>query len=105
VEAIEFNSVKWEMVSQKRSPLHRLEKKVGGGGGGVSGRLAQDFNWKAMNEIVSKCDIPVIASSIMREYDVDMAQFCGASAVSFGTIHLRTPWKPTQIVEKLEGIK
>src|SRR5680860_19104 len=89
VEAISFNSVPWETVfPKKRSPLWRLEKKVGGGGGGVSGKPIQILNWRAIGELYTQHLVPVIASSIMCREDIDTVRALGAKAISFGTTHL-----------------
>ena len=70
-EAVALNSVPWEQVfPDRRSPLFRLERKVGGGGGGVSGRPAQALNWRAVREIAADGTLPVIGPSVMREADV-----------------------------------
>lgn len=89
IEAVALNSVPYEIVFPgRRSPLAKLEDRVGGGGGGVSGKPAQLFNWKAVRELAEQSAVPVIGPDVM-EYD-DMAKIrkLGASAVSFGTIHL-----------------
>ena len=100
-EAIAINSVPWEYVfPNQRSPLWRLEKKVGGGGGGVSGKPAQDANWWAVRELARQGSIPVIAPSIMEYKDMDRVSTRGARAFSFGTIHLWTPWAPTNFVKR-----
>jgi len=100
-EAIVLNSVPWEVAfPEKRSPLWRLQKKVGGGGGGVSGKPAQKFNWFTAKELENQGALPVIWPSVMDEEDVKFVQGFGAQAVSFGMIHFLTPWKPTKIVEK-----
>jgi len=100
-EAIALNSVPWKTAfPQGRSPLWRLEEKVGGGGGGVSGRSAQKFNWKAVVELAEQDSLPVIGPSVMEYDDLGRVRRLGASAVSFGAIHLLTPWKPTAIVRK-----
>jgi dihydroorotate dehydrogenase len=102
-DAVSLNSVKWEIVfKDRRSPLWRLEQKVGGGGGGVSGIPAQAHNWPMVEKLVRdrKEGLPVIAPSVMSRLNVRRARALGADAVSFGAIHLRTPWKPTQIVLK-----
>ena len=101
-EAITLNSVPWKTAFPKgtTSPLHRLEKRVGGGGGGVSGRPAQKYNWAAVKELAEQGSLPVIAPSIMEFGDLALVRALGASAISFGAIHLLTPWKPTSIVRK-----
>ncbi len=112
IEAISFNTLAWEKVFPgKRSPLHRLQKRVGGGGGGVSGKPLQRFNWPVMHEIhLAVSEMPLIASSIMEYEDIGRAREFGASAVSFGTLHLpdanwkfwqlfTNPCRPTRFVE------
>lgn len=42
-------------------------------------------------------------SSVMEFEDIAKLRKLGARAVSFGAIHLRTPWKPTEIVERDMG--
>ena len=101
VQGISLNSVPWGTVYPGRqSPLWRLEEKVGGGGGGVSGKPAQYLNWKAVRELAKQGAVPVIAPSIMSHADLGTVRALGASAVSFGTLFLRAPWKPTSIVRK-----
>ena len=98
-EAVSFNSVPWVIAFPgQRSPLWRLDKKVGGGGGGVSGKPAQKYNWPAIHAVAMQCSMPVIGSSVMEFEDIARLRDLGASAVSFGAIHLRTPWKPTSLV-------
>jgi dihydroorotate dehydrogenase (NAD+) catalytic subunit len=107
-EAISLNSVPYEMVypNGPRSPLWRLMQKLkrltgnDGGGGGVSGKPAQQFNWKAVRELAAQKSLPVIGPSVMEYADLARVRKLGARAVSFGAIHLRTPCKPTTIVEK-----
>ncbi len=100
-QAVALNSVPWERVFPDRaSPLRSLEARIGGGGGGVSGRPAQALNWRAVAEIAADATLPVIAPSIMAFADLDTVRALGARAVSFGAIHLRTPWLPTTIVRR-----
>lgn len=107
-EGVALNSVPWEIVYAapngkllKRSPLWPLEKKVGGGGGGVSGKQAQKYNWLAVNQLAVQVHaMDVIAPSIMEIEDIDRVKILGARAVSFGSIHMRTPCKPTEFVER-----
>jgi len=115
IVAISFNTLAFSKVfPDRRSPLHRLEKRVGGGGGGVSGRPLQAHNWPFMKSIHDAVpEMQLIASSIMEFSDIDRAKSYGASAFSFGTIHLPyhkwwlKPWtiftnpcKATRIVKR-----
>ncbi len=53
-EAVALNSVPWEQVyPDGRSPLWRLERRVGGGGGGVSGRPAPARDWGAVRALAA----------------------------------------------------
>ncbi|MFA5942578.1 MAG: hypothetical protein WC798_02810 [Candidatus Paceibacterota bacterium] len=115
-EAISLNSVPWEVIfGQAKSPLWRLEKRVGGGGGGVSGELAQLLNWPVVGKLARQGALPVICPDIMEFKNLDyVREMLGAGAVSFGTIHLPTkgefwrtlftnPCKPTKFVERYEA--
>lgn len=99
-EAISINSVPWKTAfpNGEVSPLWKLEKRVGGGGGGVSGKPAQKCNWKAVKGLSEQGLIPVIAPSIMEFEDLEIVRNLGAQATSFGAIFLLTPWKSTSIV-------
>lgn len=105
-EAISLNSVPWKTVftNGEQTPLAKLENQVGGGGGGVSGKPAQKHNWAAVESLAKQGSLPVIGPSIMEFDDMGHVRKLGAKAVSFGAIHLRTPWKPTKIVQReMEG--
>ncbi len=99
-EAIALNSVPWKVAFHGNipSPLVTLERRVGGGGGGVSGVPAQSANWAAVATLVRGGGLPVIAPSIMQFEDIARVRALGARAVSFGSIHTRTPWRPTSYV-------
>jgi dihydroorotate dehydrogenase (NAD+) catalytic subunit len=101
-EAISLNSVPWNMVHPNApSPLAKLERRVGGGGGGVSGKAAQPFLWPAVRRLSMRVpEIPVIGPSIWEYEDMACVRTYGAKAVSFGAIHLRTPWRPTSFVRR-----
>lgn len=99
-EAISLNSVPWKMVyGNLISPLEKIGKP-GTGGGGISGERAKAYNWAVVRELFEQGSLPVIAPSIMKYEDLDCVRSLGAQAISFGAIHLRTPWKPTWIVRK-----
>lgn len=111
-EAISLNSVPWAtaFADGQTTPLHRLEKRVGGGGGGVSGKPAQLCNWAAVERLSEQGMLPVIGPSVMEYEDMAKVRDLGAKAVSFGAIHLPTkgkfwtlvtnPCKPTRFVER-----
>jgi dihydroorotate dehydrogenase len=118
-EAISINSVPWQIAfpNGEQTPLWPLEKRVGGGGGGVSGKPAQKHNWAAVKALASQGLIPVIGPSVMEFEDMTRLRRLGAEAISFGTIHLpdypvwKTPWtiftnpcKPTRFVEKEKSV-
>jgi dihydroorotate dehydrogenase len=90
IEAMSFNTLAWAKVFPGvRSPLWKLEKKVGGGGGGVSGKELQKHNWPFMKKIHEAVPgMPLIASSIMEYGDFSRADGFGCSAYSLGTIFL-----------------
>jgi len=102
VEAVSLNSVPWKTVftNGEQTPLWKLEKQVGGGGGGVSGKPAQKYNWPAVEALAKQGSLPVIGPSVMEFEDMEKLRRLGAKAIGFGAIHLRTPWKPTAIVRK-----
>jgi len=113
-EAIDLNSVPWEMVfPDEATPLATLERRVKGGGGGVSGKPAQQKNWQAVNDLYRQGALPVIGPSIMEYEDLRQLDRLGSGAYSFGCIHLPSypvwlkPWtvftnpcKPTRIVRR-----
>jgi len=95
IEAVSINSIPWNTIfPTKKSPLSHL------GGGGVSGKVAQGLNWKMVQELSERTKIPVIGPSVWEYMDIDKLFDLGAGAVSFGSIFLRYPWRPTQFVEK-----
>ncbi|MBI2345313.1 MAG: tRNA-dihydrouridine synthase [Deltaproteobacteria bacterium] len=95
VEALAINSVPWAMVYGNRaSPLARL------GGGGVSGQAAQPQTWKMVQELAAATTIPVIGPSVWEFADIEKLRQLGASAISFGAIFLRYPWRPTSYVRR-----
>lgn len=95
VEAFSINSVPWAMVFPgKKSPLAHF------GGGGVSGKAAQPFTWRFLQELVEATKIPVIGSSVWEFGDIVKLRLMGAKAISFGSLFLQYPWRPTLFVQK-----
>jgi dihydroorotate dehydrogenase (NAD+) catalytic subunit len=89
VEAVAINSVPWNIAfSRKRqSPLGKF------GGGGVSGKAVQNLTWNMVRRLAGT--VPVIGPSVWEYDDIARLRTLGASAVSFGSVFLRYPWRPT----------
>ncbi len=96
IEAISINSVPWNIIfPEKKSPLAHL------GGGGVSGKISQPLTWMLVGDLVCLTDdIPVIGPSVWDFEDIEKLREMGAKAISFGSIFLRYPWRPTMFVKK-----
>jgi dihydroorotate dehydrogenase len=95
IEAISINSVPWRIVfPNQKSPLERF------GGGGVSGRAAQPYTFPFVKQLTEKTDIPVIGCGVWEYQDIERLRKLGAKAISFGSIFLRYPWRPTSFVKK-----
>lgn len=95
VEAISINSVPWKTIfPNRKSPLAHL------GGGGVSGKIAQPYTWDFVKRLVDSTDIPVIGPGVWDFSDIEKLREIGAKAISFGSIFLRYPWRPTCFVRK-----
>jgi dihydroorotate dehydrogenase len=94
-EAVSINSIPWQALFPERiSPL------AGFGGGGVSGKKIQPFTWKMIAEISQASRIPVIGPSIWDYGDIQKVFDRGAKAVSFGSIFVHHPWRPTSFVRR-----
>jgi len=95
VEALSVNSVPWKLAFPGvESPLARL------GGGGVSGQVAQGYTWDMVRRLSGMSDIPVIGPSVWEFEDIARLRKIGAKAISFGSIFLRYPWRPTSYVRR-----
>lgn len=95
IEALSINSVPWAIAfPNRRSPLANL------GGGGVSGKAAQPFTWRLVKKLAKLTHIPVIGPSVWDFNDLKKLRGIGAQAISFGSIFLRYPWRPTLFVRK-----
>jgi len=95
VEAISINTVPWsKMFPNKTSPLARF------GGGGVSGKIAQPYTWDLVQRLASLTSIPVIGPGVWDYEDIARLRTLGASAISFGSIFMRYPWRSTLYAKK-----
>lgn len=95
VEAISINSVPWAIVFPNRqSPLESL------GGGGVSGKAAQPFTWGLVHKLTKLTVVPIIAPSVWDFDDLGKVRGLGAKAVSFGSVFMCHPWRPTLYIRK-----
>ena len=95
VESFSINSVPWNTAYPRaKSPLFSL------GGGGVSGKIAQTFTWKLVAELAKNTTVPIIGTSVWDYEDIEKLRVIGASAISFGAIFLRYPWRPTAYVRR-----
>lgn len=100
IDAISINSVPWKMVfPNSKSPFWHL------GGGAISGKIAQPFTWKLVWEICKMSKIPVIGPSVWEFEDLDGVRCAGAQAISFGSIFMPYPWRPTLYVRKEQKLK
>lgn len=98
VDAISINSVPWSVAFPGiTSPLAQL------GGGGVSGRAAQPWTWRMVRELSHATPIPVIGPGVWEFSDMARLRELGAKAVSFGSIFMRYPWRPTAFVRRESG--
>jgi len=95
IEAFSINSVPWQIAfPNRKSPLESF------GGGGVSGKVAQPFTWGLVKELTELTEIPVIGPSIWDFDDLNKVRNLGAKAVSFGSIFMCYPWRPTVYIRK-----
>ncbi len=95
VEFFDINSVPWsDIFSNRESPLKRY------GGGGVSGKAAQAHTWRLYEQISSLTTRPVVVPSMWTLDDVRTMESRGAPGFSFGSVFLRYPAWPTDIVRR-----
>ncbi|TES95948.1 hypothetical protein E3J85_01555 [Patescibacteria group bacterium] len=94
IEAFAINSVPWGIYSNDKSPLEKF------GGGGVSGKAAQPLTWKVVKELSQVSSIPVIGPSVWEYEDTNRLLGLGAKAVSFGSVFLHYPWRPTLFAKR-----
>lgn len=95
IEAISINSVPWSFAFPgRKSPFAHL------GGGGISGKMAQPFTWRFLENLVKTTSIPVIGPSVWNFSDIEKLRELKAKAISFGSVFLRYPWRPTNFVRR-----
>lgn len=95
IEAVSLNTIPWALqFPDAQSPLQRF------GGGGVSGRVAQPLYTKMIQELVKASEVPVIGPGVWTFDDIARLRQEGASAIGFGSIFLRYPWRPTAYVKR-----
>ncbi len=95
VEAISINSVPWRVIfPDRKSPLAHF------GGGGVSGKIVQPHTWDFAEKLESFASIPVIWPSVWDFSDIVELRQKKVKAISFGSIFLRYPWRPTLFVRR-----
>jgi len=100
VEAISINSIPWTIVfPNRRSPLETF------GGGGVSGKAVQPFTWSLAQKLTELTIIPIIWPSMWDFDDIEKVRSLGAKAVSFGSVFMCHPWRPTLYIRKERKIK
>lgn len=106
VEAIHaINTVPWEKIfGDKKSPL----KKHTGVNGGVSGpRIFHDYTCVAVEKIRKHCpDLGIIGGGGIADWkDCVMMNSLGAQAFSIGTLFVRNPARPNQLMEEFRNRK
>lgn len=101
VEAYSINSVLWKTVyNAKTSHGEKISPLAKFGGGGVSGKLAQEFTWPLVNKLSKLSTIPVCGPSVWDYIDLHLLRNHNASAIDFGSIFLRHPSRPTDFVKR-----
>jgi dihydroorotate dehydrogenase (NAD+) catalytic subunit len=91
-----INAVPWHLVFPERvSPLAHL------GGGAVSGEPIRPFVREAVGKLRRATHLPIIAGGgIYTLRDLEELWALGARAFSIGTLFLRAPWRPNQLVRQ-----
>lgn len=93
--AVSINGVRWmDIFKYRRSPLRHH------GGGAVSGQAAQVVTWDMVRRISKLKIVPVIGPSVWDYGDLQRVRENGAQAISFGSVFLCFPWRPTLYVRR-----
>lgn len=97
-----INTIPWPDIMEGPSPIAKYPHKQNGG---VSGAPIFERAVHAVMRLRIMTDKPIIGGGgIMSTRDVSFFANAGADAFSIGTLFLRAPWKPNQIVrEYLKG--
>lgn len=101
VEAFDLiNSVPWKiMFPNEKSPL----AKYNIGDGGVSGKDIIGISRHVLSEIRDITRTPIISGGGIYSQDEAITRFkMGADAISFGTLFLKRPWLPNQIIRDMQ---
>ncbi len=100
IDAISINSVPWKFIyPYTESPFESL------GGGGLSGKIVQNYTWGFIEELIKKTNVPIIGCSIWDYEDIDKLYDIGCKAIGFGSIFLRYPWRPTIFVRRYKNMR
>lgn len=95
IDAISINSIPWNIVYPNiKSPFEEL------GGGALSGKIVQPYTWNFIKQLKDVTDVPIIGCSVWEYEDIEKLYKLGVDAISFGSIFLRYPWRPTQFIRK-----
>jgi dihydroorotate dehydrogenase (NAD+) catalytic subunit len=102
IEAVHvINSVPWEVIfPDQPSPLEKYNLT-----GGVSGTYIHSLARTAVRNIKRLIpNKPVVAGGgIYSLQEISNFKYDGASAYSFGTLFLRKPWMPNQIIKQIKN--
>lgn len=94
-EGFSINSVPWWYAyPDEKSPLDHL------GGGGISGKIAQPFTWPLVKKLAELSPVPIIGPGVWDYEDMEKLRVLGAKAISFGSVFLRHPLRPTAFVRR-----
>lgn len=95
IDAISINSIPWNIIYPNiKSPFEEL------GGGALSGKIVQPYTWNFIKQLKNVTDVPIIGCSVWEYEDIEKLYNLGVCAISFGSIFLRYPWRPTQFIRK-----
>lgn len=95
IDAISINSVPWKYAHPyTKSPFESL------GGGSLSGKVVQHYTWRFAEQLTRITNVPIIGCSVWDYDDIGTLYKMGCKAISFGSIFLKYPWRPTVFVRR-----